>query len=357
MKYEILPKDYWKKHDYLLYAYDVLGDMLRQADQKKLSQTTVKFNDIEVAESLEGTGDILKWLDHNNYNAESRYLFRSHVFFSLLKDFCYFMCESISCSGRGKVSVSYALLRKPIRDNLFFLEWLLSNEEELFQALVYGALEEYDIDDNRAFPYERKKNIIESASMKTHLGSIFCKDDFIYSLRYETSNQISLQRIWNKAMHLVTSRSSHYRTEEGNINFLFADEKIWDDFWNYYYWVSPHLMAYVLEICEALFLKIVDIDKINVTFNRSIRILKYCKLFPEITAYKSIIDSKNILLNIFQSSNAAIIFECDSCGSNIHLKADQIDRIINSWHLLCESCLCQINICRYHTNITVMDKK
>jgi len=355
MKYEILPKEYWEKHDYLLYAYDVLGDMLRQADQKKLSQATIKFNDVKEAESLEDAEDILKWLDHNNYHDESVHLFNSHVYFSLLRDFCYFMYESMSCSERGKVSVSYALLRKPIRDNLFYLEWLLCNGEELYKALLYGSLEDYDIDNNKTFPYKRKKNIIKTASMQSHLGRIFSKDDFIYSLRYDSSNQISLQRIWNKAMHLVTSRSPHYKTEEGNINFLFANEKIWDDYWNYYYWVCPHLMAYVLEICEALFLKIIDIDEINLALNRGIRILKYCKLYPDIAAYKPVIDSKNDLLNIIQSNNVAICYKCDSCGSNIYLKADQIDQMINSWYLTCKYCLCQINICRYYANFIIMD--
>ena len=71
MEYEKLPRKYWKKQDYLLYAYDVLADILHQADSKKLSNISLKFKNIEQAKSFEQSKDKFKWLDENAHHDKS----------------------------------------------------------------------------------------------------------------------------------------------------------------------------------------------------------------------------------------------------------------------------------------------
>lgn len=44
-----------------------------------------------------------------------------HIFFSLVADFCSYMLESINCAAKMKVAVSYALLRKPLKDTLGYI--------------------------------------------------------------------------------------------------------------------------------------------------------------------------------------------------------------------------------------------
>ena len=74
-------------------------------------------------------------------------------------------------------------------------------------------------------------------------------------------------------MHLVT-KSKSYRTEKNNLNFIFCDSDNWDEYWEYYYLVVPQLMSYVVEICEAIFLSVTEVDDINCQFNRFIRYVK-----------------------------------------------------------------------------------
>ena len=76
-------------------------------------------------------------------------------------------------------------------------------------------------------------------------------------------------------MHLVTTHSDHYKTEDGNLNFIFADEEIWLNFWNYYYTVLPQIMAYVWKFVKLLFIDTVDITDIELLFNRLLRFEKY----------------------------------------------------------------------------------
>lgn len=139
-------------------SYKLGEGQLRQADYKDLS--TVRFNLKEdEVESFENAEDIYEWLDNNEYHDVALSQFTSHVFFSLLKDFCYYIYESISCSKRGKVTVAYSLLRKPLRDNLLYLEWLLADNEEFYQKIMFEDINEYDVSNWKVFTNEQKKRL------------------------------------------------------------------------------------------------------------------------------------------------------------------------------------------------------
>ncbi|ACB85092.1 hypothetical protein [Natranaerobius thermophilus] len=353
MSYSILPKKHWKKHDYLLYSYDILGNMLRQADSKSLS--TVKFNLKEdEVESFENAEDIFEWLDNNGYHKIALSQFTSHVFFSLLKDFCYYIYESISCSERGKVTVAYSLLRKPLRDNLLYLEWLLANNEEFYQKIMYQDIDEYDVSNRKVFTNERVKKIIKLASSKSYMGESLNTNNLIYKFRFESKEEMSLQKIWNRSMHIVT-RSNNYRTERNNLNFIFANLDDWNKFWDYYYTVLPQLMAYVLEICEAIFLSILEVDEFNILLNRMIRLAKYSDVseFIETSMFKN---NPSNILEILDEQNASITFECELCNEVIELNKDILNQFIYNWFVTCTSCHGKHNICRYYTNFDVKEK-
>jgi len=358
-QYEILDEKYWKRHDYLLYVYDIIADMIRQADQKKLVKATVEIDNEEKAKEFEKTEDIFRWMDENGLHNISLRLFTSHMFFSLLKDFCYFMYESISCSERGKVTVAYSLLRKPIRDNLLYLEWLLYDNEEFYNTFMYNSVEELDISDTNVFPHNRIRQIVKSAASKTYIGNKLNNDDLIYLLRFESKDTISLQRIWNQSTHLITTRSRFYRTQSGNINFLFADEEIWNDFWNYYYICVPHLIAYAIEICEAIFLSIHSVDNINQSINRFIRTAKYIDAISNVDSSNStefianMIEETNQLINRIKSFRVNIYIPCEVCSSNITLHKELLIRLVESLHINCEMCGSLNYLGRYFTDVKI----
>lgn len=352
MKYEILPKKYWKRHDYLLYVYDVLADMLRQADSKDLSQTNIEFNNEQEMKDFEQCEDIHLWLDENGYHEKSLEFFRNHVFFSLLTDFCYYIYESISCAERGKVTVAYSLLRKPVRDNLLYMEWLLANTEEVYQAVLYEDIRKYDISNWDEFSRGRIKKIIKQASEKTYMGKGINSDNLVYTFRFNSKDEIGLQRIWNQSMHLVTT-SNNYKTEKSNLNFIFADEEIWDDYWNYYYLVIPQIMAYTLEICEANFLNTVKVDDFNIVLNRSIRSSKYFKVYSYLEESDLLKDMPKDIYELLKEGNARAYIKCEGCGSKIVVTKELLKLMVDEWYIVCKSCNENHSICRYYTDFKV----
>jgi len=358
MEYETLPYEYWKRQDYLLYAYDVLADMLKQADSKQLSNITLKFKDIEQAKSFEQAEDKFDWLDNNGYHGKSLKFFSGHVFFLLLRDFCYYVYESISCAQRGKVTVAYTLLRKPLRDNLLYMEWLLSDAEEFYQKILHCTIEEYDISNKKIFNRDRIRKIVRRASMKSYMGKAINVQDLVYTFRFNPKDKIGLQRIWNQSIHLVTE-SPNYKTEKTNLNFIFANKEIWNDYWNYYYITVPQIMAYALEICEALFINTIEVDTPNLLLNRCIRYAKYADILPDIDSLKTLKDTLKDMphefYEIVENSDVDFGFKCERCKKYIILTLKVLNQMVNNWYVQCPLCHKEHNICRYYTDYKFID--
>lgn len=347
MGYALLPRKHWKQQDYLLYTYDVIADMLRQADKKDLSAVTLEFADLAQGISFEKADDIFNWMDNNGYHDASIKLFERHVFFSLLKDFCFYIYESISCAARGKVTVAYTLLRKPIRDNLLYLEWLLSDKEDFYNKLLYHNFNEYDISKIKA---DKIEYIVKSASQKSYMGAAINSNNDVYTFRFSRKEEIGLQRIWDQSMHLVTC-NKNYKTDDGNLNFIFATNDIWNDYWNYYYIVLPQLMAYAIEICEALFLNIVKLDEFELLLNRTIRFNKYANIHPKIKVMDIFRIQPIKLVALLKENNIEATMKCECCTNDILISHKIVKEMIENWTVICPHCGQEHNICKYYTDI------
>jgi hypothetical protein len=355
MEYAVLPREYWEKQDYLLYAYDVIGDMLRQADRKKLTGITFDLTNDEQVQSFSKAEDMFEWMDTNGLHDSSLKLFESHVFFSLLKDFCYYVFESISCAERGKVTVAYTLLRKPIRDNLLYLEWLLSDKEEFYNKFLYGNVSDFDLSNYKVFTKDRISEIVKSASQKSYMGKAINTNNLVYRFRFNNSEDIGLQRIWNQSMHLVTT-SPNYTTDAGNLNFIFADQQIWKDYWNYYYTVMPQIMAYVIEICEALFLNVTSSDDFELLLNRTIRFAKYAKVQGEIEGIDSFTDYLKQSIALLGENCVVATMKCEHCSEEIEISHEIVMQMIDDWNIICPHCKQSHNICKYYADISYNEK-
>jgi len=354
MKYPYLADKHWNKQDYLLYAYDVLGDMLRQADSQKLSNVTMKFTDERHISLFQEAEDKFLWMEQHGYHDISVKMFCNHMFFSLLRDFCYYIFESLSCAERRKITVAYTLLRKPMKDNLLYLEWLLASPEEFYSTFLYNNIESYDISSKKNFPPERIQDIVDNACGKTYMGKLINYNNLIFDFRFNRKEIYGLQRIWDQTIHLVTA-TRDYKTKAGNLNFVFADNKIWDEFTDYYYFVMPQLMTYVLGICESLFITKKDVDEVDLLLNRTVRFVKYANIQPDIEPINQLKNNLDLLIQVFESESIVPCFTCESCNDKIKIDADILNEIIQNWFIICPNCKQEHNICKYYTDCIKSD--
>ncbi|MDR2976940.1 MAG: hypothetical protein LBV19_06475 [Streptococcaceae bacterium] len=150
--------------------------------------------------------------------------------------------------------------------------------------------------------------------------------EIIGEVVYDKGAPNGLSSVWNSSLHLVTN-DKHYPTEDGNLNFVFADNEIWTDYWKLYYDKMPSIMNFIVEVFVKCFERIVKPSERVVWFNRFLRDMKManavCKPF----------DIK-ILNNVLEH----VTTTCESCGEKIEFDDDTIAEFYNDFIFTCPNC-------------------
>lgn len=324
---ELLPEEFTIRHGLLLYYNDLIVDILQIADRYNLSKVgfqLTKDNNIP-SEDV----DIIDWFLKNNMEEKAYEVVKPHLFFSLLKDFIFYMHESFDCSERGKVTVAYTLSRKPIKDTLFYLCWLLVDEKDFIKRLISQEPGKYD---TSKISREKKKKIINRACKLVNEDS---EEDLYFNLIYKGNCEYTLSSIWDQSLHLVTG-NKNYPTESGNLNFIFATDEIWKDYWKMYYEKIPALMQLAVEISIALFESILKPDENVILLNKMLRDHKLSKVY--INDYED---------TLFKKLFGVLIVKCDECSKGYNLQGEVLTEFANDYLYTCPYCGTQERVGEY----------
>lgn len=329
---ELLPTKYRKRHQLMLYLYDILVDMLVKADKYHLSNLSFRF-----IKEINGEIDLFDELDRQKDLDISEYVYIPHIFFSILRDLNYYLFESLSCIERGKVTVAFSLARKPFQDNLFYLSWILVQPHDFLEKIQYGAPREYDVSNlkgEKEFVIDlflKAKESIQYENNFLDFSKEILNPELLYDIIYNRKAENSLTSVFDQSIHLVT-KNKNYPTEKRNLNFIFSDDKIWDDFWQLFYEKIPYILIYLVEVAIAIFEKYFDIDSEIVTFNRYIRNLKIVfALSGEENK-----ELENIFDLLFSSDNLSMV--CEECRKPYEFNAILVRELKEDYLYTCQSC-------------------
>ena len=206
------------------------------------------------------------------------------------------MLESINCAAKMKVAVSYALLRKPLKDTLGFIEWLYVDKNEVLDLLIQGKPADLEISKDKA---KTHTTIVE----QKHGGNSF------FSFRYDKTSETSLEHIWNNASHLITTKYKISKTEPGNLNFVFADESILRHFSDYYYLTVPAIMMYAVDLICDMFEEFASLNKYTIMMNKLNRIVRATVILNEAPFEQ--------INGLYRDLNIPII--CPRCGLEMNM--------------------------------------
>lgn len=227
---DYLPDKYKKQHQIMLYLYDILVDILLKASKFGLADLSITFTNKNLEEF-----DILAKLSEQKDVELSEKILLPHIYFSLLKDLSYYLYESLSCNERGKVTVAFTLARKPLQDNLFYLSWILADAKDFLEKILYEETKAYDVSKMKGKEGEisnlflKVKDFIETKDNLFNFSELMIDPDLLYDVIYNRKAENSLTSAFDQSIHLVTN-NRNYPTERQNLNFVFSDDKIWDDF-------------------------------------------------------------------------------------------------------------------------------
>ena len=319
-----LPVIHHFNHNYCFFLHDLMATIIKEGEANK--HFWVKFNpkenEVKEIQELQGS-DLYEWMQSNNYQDEADLLSYKQVFVATLADFLQFIFTALRSSEKGHLSVTYSLLRKPLKDNLFILESLLSEPSEFLKK--FNSSTSYnDIAIEKQSP-EKKKKIIIDVLEKIPFGLM--NDDFLYNLRYSKKEEYSLEHLWQRATHIVTS-CQHYQTESGNLNFVFSDNHSKDSQWNYLYLILPFVLFYTFQISTTIYNSFVTDGSV---FSDEIwdRIL-----IGHILANKNSVNG-----NITKKDEALfkkMKLRCQECNEDVQLTLDIQKQIQTSWFYRCK---------------------
>jgi hypothetical protein len=243
--YGHLPQEFHFSHNFCFFLHDQLVAALKAGEEARIFEAEL-VSDQEVPTGLRGEA-LFEWLNDNGHRSVILDMYYRQITAALLADMLHFVYESLRCSAKGKLTVSFALLRKPLKENLFYLEWLLADPVDMLSAFEDEKPTAKSI---KQLSDVRKKDVIRLAVQKTSMGH-WLDPEMIYDLRYNKRFVAGFEDLFQKANHLVTSFKA-LETEPANFNFVFSDGHAHRSQWNGLYSYLPLLLLHAVEIVEAL---------------------------------------------------------------------------------------------------------
>jgi len=315
-----LPEEFIPKQKLLLYYNDLFADMLLKADEYNLTRTEFPLN--EKDKKLEEVDDAIDWMLENGYKKEAYKFLKVHLFFCLLQDFNFYMHESFDCAERGKVSVAFTISRKPIKDTLFYLSWLLVDSTDMLDKFLNENPKKYDVSSfSRDFKLKIFKESVECIDLEFD-------ESLLFKLIYDRKCEYGLSSIWDQSLHLVTT-NPNYPTEYRNLNFIFSQDQIWKDFWETYYNAIPIILRFSTEIIVKLFESIIVPDENIVFLNSYLRNIKFINAT----------ESSNSEINEFTKVLLKSVYvTCEKCLFKFPLTEKVADEVINEFLYTCPKC-------------------
>lgn len=267
--YYVLPKKYHLDHEYCIYLHDQLVKIIVEGEKLGVFKQTI--NTKKKFPKVKGE-DLFFWLKKNFPRQTKRYMVKG-IFEATLSDALQFIFTALQASTKGKLSVTYALLRKPLKDNLFILELLNIDKKDFFKRLKNPS----DLlDIGRSFSEDEKKDIINKNAEKIKFLANF--NNIIYDSRYKKSAK-GFEPLFQKANH-ITTNARHIQTEEENLNFVFSNDESRESQWNKLYKILPFLLRYFVDTAYHVLNKNIT-KKLKDDLNL-IDILYYKRHYPQI---------------------------------------------------------------------------
>jgi hypothetical protein len=330
---EKLPTEFRDAHDLAFVLHDTLVEYVVQGEKERLLFFKVKMRHPEHAKAAAGLkGKALwEWSEQNGYrNALDEHSYRNLVF-ALLSDMCLFVYEGLKCSEKGKLSVAFSNFRKPLQDNLFYLEWILADWPDFLARFRSGpdAIDTSRLGESRK---TKRVEIIAKAMEKTAWGR-WLDPEWLYDLRYEKASSDGLDPYFNHAIHLVTTHK-HYATRPENLNFVFCNDDDRKHLWERMYLLLPPVLLHTLHVVRALFITFApNFRPHNAVFN--LWLLVGFQLWAE-TYW--IGEARQAARAASETVFTADLTDCPDCGAKIVLCQENLRLFWNDGVVECPGC-------------------
>lgn len=240
------PENFEKSHQLCFLLHDIMVEMLCSGEKKEIF--TAKLNLTKDDQlSIGDEGDILGWMHDQKRFEERDLLVKSTILPAMLSDMMSCIYEAISAASKGKMTIAFMLIRKPIQESLYVLESMVLDEREFVDTLFINPMKLRPKNGGGIDGHtERVFNTLKAFKMEEMLDS-----RYLAQLRYNKNEYDSFDGVCNQAMHLFTEHHA-IKTENMNINFIFSGGEQLPSQWKFFYTRLPYLLLYIYLIFEYI---------------------------------------------------------------------------------------------------------
>lgn len=247
--YKFLPQKHWFAHDYCMMIHDIFAQTIVEGERAGVFNIEVKDESGELIKALEDHKgrDLIDLLEEHGRVYEVFMLLFRQIYVGILSDMTHFLYEALECSKKGKLTITFHLLRKPLTENLLYLEYLLVNPGEFIEHFWKGEIDHFGLGRNQTLDAKEIINKVYEQYKLLH----FEDPDFLYEIRYKKDSEQSFQTYFQRATHLVTQAKA-YKTENTNFNFIYSQEDTREGQWEGLYAYLPIILYHAYQVVEAL---------------------------------------------------------------------------------------------------------
>jgi len=245
-----LQKEFRFSYTYTEFLYNNIVTMYNACLDNKIFTQDVKFRNkkhLKEFENDNGEFDIYNWLKANNYDVELYLLINKQVIQALIYDFITHISQVLHNILEGNLSIAYILLRKPIKETLTLFESIIVDPFKF--NLIFTTNNPKNYNPNR-ISKEIKLSNIEKVISLTNFKELYSLE-MLYDLRFNKGFNASYDKLWNKAIHLITDYT-HIETEKMNINFVFSNKDDKYDQLAHIFSTLPPILFYSVEVIKIL---------------------------------------------------------------------------------------------------------
>lgn len=318
-----IPPELRAKHEYCYFLHDECVRVLREYEKAEAHIVKVKFPSKITAQAFSRLAetDAIEALKETGFANEARHAMLNTITMAMVSDCLHHIYEALSCFEKRKVIVAMNLLRKPLKDSLVYLAWILGDEAGFYREFTSGNPE--NISQKKLG--NLRTEIFSKAISQTGTPEIF-DASILLALLFDKTHQHSLEKYFQHAVHLVTIKQAELRTSPQNFNFIFKSYADDDLYVRVYDWL-PYILLFMAETVMELFNRMQEMDE----GARLAFVVRAVFGYSLITAAGKA--AQNILRDILSDE-----IGCGHCNSKLKMTPYNAARILMTESFRCTSC-------------------
>lgn len=323
-----IPSRNTPEHEFCFYLHDMMGQLLVEVECRNIRSASFDLSEAGEEAAFRGTDELIDFLLRSKDRPKAARLMLNHVLVALTSDYLHFLYESLIALSKRKFAVALSLLRKPFKENLLHMAWMLGDAADYFERFEEAP----------AILMESRKTdrALRTAIMAKALDHCILSETFdaglIERIIYDKDDPRSLALLFDKATHLVTSARA-LRTEPMNLNFVFKDPRDNDIYENCYSSIAMVLM-YSFAILSSEIGKVAPLDDAYVRRRLIVAFAVYQALFGK---------GRPSLYRILERAMGSLL-ACPVCKHRLTVRKAAVPRLLVSERVVCSDCRSDVEI-------------